>query len=243
MSTLTCTAAGVWDHAVPACVAALSSEGTCSPFSLGVGISVTPSDCGATVPLHRGTSCMFECEPGYFMMGTDLTYCTGVSNLWTATMPQCKSYCLGLPSISGSSLSPMSCGALQVLDGTVCTRQCEMGCVTAAGSTTSTRTCAAGKWTGNDDACMMGCTLQNGTTDSSLVTSGSRLYVTSATCVTDVQPVGSSCMLSCPANYVLVDGTATLKCTSGGHWNGPVAKCIPSYKCPQVSSIGAASVV
>ncbi|XP_078488258.1 sushi, von Willebrand factor type A, EGF and pentraxin domain-containing protein 1 [Ciona intestinalis] len=243
-NTLTCLTSGIWDNAVPSCVANLPSEGTCNPFVLTVGLAVTPPQCSADVVLNRGTLCMFSCLPGYYMtQGTPSAYCTGVTNLWTGTVPQCKPFCLGLPPTPTTYFTPATCGALQVTSGTTCTSTCAQGSVTSAGITTNARTCADdGTWSGMDEPCMVGCTLQGATTDGSLVTNGSKMAISSLSCVSDVQAPGTSCTLTCPANYVLVDGEATMKCMDGGEWDGPMPRCIPAFKCPQVSSLGAEPV-
>uniref|UniRef100_A0A2K6ELG4 p-selectin n=1 Tax=Propithecus coquereli TaxID=379532 RepID=A0A2K6ELG4_PROCO len=207
-----CTASGVWTAQLQCA--------ECQPLEAP---SNGTMDCVSPLAAFAyGSSCKFECQPGYRLRGLDTLRCTG-SGQWTAPLPACEALqCQDLPAPNKAQVNcshPFGAFRYQ----SVCSFTCEEGLFLVGASVL--QCLATGIWSAAPPECQ-GKTIscppllspQNGT-------------------VTCVQPLGdfsykSTCQFICDEGFYL-SGPERLDCTPSGHWTGSPPTC-EAIKCPEL---------
>ncbi|XP_011222409.1 P-selectin isoform X6 [Ailuropoda melanoleuca] len=208
-----CTASGVWTAAAPVC------EAVQCPHLEAPGKGTM--DCVHPLAAFAyGSSCKFECEPGYQVRGWASLRCTG-SGQWTAPSPACEAVqCQDLPAPNNAQVNcshPFGAFRYQ----STCSFSCNEGLHLLGQSVL--RCLATGNWSSPPPACQaITCaplsSPRNGT-------------------MTCVRPLGNSsyrttCRFSCDEGFSL-SGPQILDCTPSGHWTGSPPLC-QAIKCPEV---------
>nr|XP_039315919.1 P-selectin isoform X3 [Saimiri boliviensis boliviensis] len=208
-----CTASGVWTAPPPVCKAMqcqhleAPSEGT--------------MDCVHPLAAFAyGSSCKFECQPGYRVRGLDTLHCIG-SGQWSAPLPTCEAIsCKPLESpVHGS----MDCSSsLRVFQyDTNCSFRCAEGFMLRGADIV--RCDNLGQWTAPAPVCQA---LQC-----------QDLPVQNEAQMNCSHPFGayryqSVCSFTCDEGLLLV-GASVLECLATGNWSSVAPECQAS-KCPEL---------
>ncbi|XP_045653596.1 P-selectin isoform X2 [Ursus americanus] len=208
-----CTASGVWTAAAPVC------EAVQCPRLEAPGKGTM--DCVHPLAAFAyGSSCKFECEPGYQVRGWASLRCTG-SGQWTAPSPACEAVqCQDLPAPNNAQVNcshPFGAFRYQ----STCSFSCNEGLHLLGQS--ALRCLATGNWSSPPPACQA-------------ITCAPLLSPRNGT-VTCVRPLGNSsyrttCRFTCDEGFSL-SGPQILDCTPSGHWTGSPPLC-EANKCPEV---------
>ncbi|XP_045403368.1 P-selectin isoform X3 [Lemur catta] len=214
-SKLDCLASGVWTDEPPQCVAM-----QCQPLEAPNNGTM---DC--VYPLSAfayGSSCKFECQPGYRLRGLDTLRCTG-SGHWTAPLPACEAIScepLERPTHGSMDCSPSS-RAFQ--HNTNCSFRCSEG-FTLRGADVLQCT-DVGWWTAPAPVCQA---LQC-----------QDLPAPNKAKVNCSHPFGafryqSVCSFTCDEGLLLV-GASVLRCLATGSWSAAPPEC-QAISCPPLLS-------
>ncbi|XP_040492126.1 P-selectin isoform X4 [Ursus maritimus] len=208
-----CTASGVWTAAAPVCEAVQCPR-------LGAPGKGTMDCVHPLAAFAYGSSCKFECEPGYQVRGWASLRCTG-SGQWTAPSPACEAVqCQDLPAPNNAQVNcshPFGAFRYQ----STCSFSCNEGLHLLGQSVL--RCLATGNWSSPPPACQA-------------ITCAPLLSPQNGT-VTCVRPLGNSsyrttCRFACDEGFSL-SGPQILDCTPSGHWTGSPPLC-EANKCPEV---------
>ncbi|XP_035953895.1 P-selectin isoform X7 [Halichoerus grypus] len=200
-----CTASGLWTAAAPVC------EAVQCPLLEAPGKG--SMDCVHPLAAFAyGSSCKFECEPGYQVRGWASLRCTG-SGQWTAPSPACEAIACGpLESpVHGSMDCSPSPRAFQ--DNTSCSFRCAEGFRLEGADLVQ---CAdLGRWTAPAPVCQA---LQC-----------HDLPAPNKAQVNCSHPFGafryqSTCSFTCNEGLHLV-GASVLQCLGTGSWSAPPPEC------------------
>ncbi|XP_027468797.1 P-selectin isoform X7 [Zalophus californianus] len=208
-----CTASGVWTAAAPVC------EAVQCPLLEAPGKG--SMDCVHPLAAFAyGSSCKFECAPGYQVRGWASIRCTG-SGQWTAPSPACEALqCHDLPAPNKAQVNcshPFGAFRYQ----STCSFTCNEGLHLVGAS--MLQCLGTGNWSAPPPECQaIACTPllspRNGT-------------------MTCVQPLGNSsyrstCQFACDEGLSL-SGPQILDCTPSGHWTGSPPIC-EAIQCPEL---------
>ncbi|XP_035953893.1 P-selectin isoform X6 [Halichoerus grypus] len=208
-----CTASGLWTAAAPVC------EAVQCPLLEAPGKG--SMDCVHPLAAFAyGSSCKFECEPGYQVRGWASLRCTG-SGQWTAPSPACEALqCHDLPAPNKAQVNcshPFGAFRYQ----STCSFTCNEGLHLVGASVL--QCLGTGSWSAPPPECQaIPCTPLlspwNGTMNC-------------------VQPLGNSgykstCRFACDEGFSL-SGPQILDCTPSGHWTGSPPIC-EAIQCPEL---------
>ncbi|NP_001348402.1 P-selectin [Oryctolagus cuniculus] len=204
-SELECLASGVWTSELPQCEV-VQCEHLETP-SKGTMDCVHPH-----ADFAYGSSCKFECQPGYQVRGLDTLHCNG-SGQWTAPLPTCEAVmCKPLESPDHGSMDcPPSEGAFPY--NANCSFHCAEGFVLRGAEEVQ---CAdSGQWTAPAPVCQA---LQC-----------QDLLPPNKAQVSCSHPFGafryqSVCRFSCDEGSLLV-GASELECLDTGRWSAVPPEC------------------
>ncbi|KAM4860378.1 P-selectin isoform 2-T2 [Thomomys bottae] len=205
-SKLECLASGIWTHnKPPQCLAV-----QCQPLEApGKGTM----DCvHPLASFTYGSSCKFECQPGYRMRGWDTLHCAG-SGQWTAPAPVCEA--IACEPLESPTHGIMECSPSSSMFpyNTNCSFHCTEGFVLRGANVTQ---CAdLGQWTAPVPVCQalrcqdfpvpekaqMNCSHPFGTFE-----------------------YQSVCSFSCAEGSLLV-GASAIHCLATGHWSAAPPQC------------------
>uniref|UniRef100_A0A8C9B154 p-selectin n=1 Tax=Prolemur simus TaxID=1328070 RepID=A0A8C9B154_PROSS len=214
-SKLDCLASGVWTDEPPQCVAM-----QCQPLEAPNNGTM---DC--VYPLSAfayGSSCKFECQPGYRLRGLDTLRCTG-SGHWTAPLPACEAIScepLERPTHGSMDCSPSS---RTFQHNNNCSFHCSEG-FTLRGADVVQCT-DMGQWTAPAPVCQA---LQC-----------QDLPAPNKAQVNCSHPFGafryqSVCSFTCDEGLLLV-GASVLRCLATGSWSAAPPEC-QAISCPPLLS-------
>uniref|UniRef100_A0A2K5ER97 p-selectin n=1 Tax=Aotus nancymaae TaxID=37293 RepID=A0A2K5ER97_AOTNA len=204
-SKLECLATGTWTNKPPQCLAMqcqhleAPSEGT--------------MDCVHPLAAFAyGSSCKFECQPGYRVRGLDMLHCIG-SGQWSAPLPTCEAIsCKALESpVHGSMDCSSSLRAFQY--DTNCSFRCAEGFMLRGADTV--RCDKLGQWTAPAPVCQaLQCR---------------DLPVQNEAQMNCSHPFGafryqSVCSFTCNEGLLLV-GASELECLATGSWSSVAPEC------------------
>ncbi|XP_034866756.1 P-selectin isoform X3 [Mirounga leonina] len=200
-----CTASGLWTAAAPVC------EAVQCPLLEAPGKG--SMDCVHPLAVFAyGSSCKFECEPGYQVRGWASLRCTG-SGQWTAPSPACEAIACGpLESpVHGSMDCSPSSRAFQ--DNTSCSFHCAEGFRLEGADLVQCTD--LGRWTAPAPVCQA---LQC-----------HDLPAPNKAQVNCSHPFGafryqSTCSFTCNEGLHLV-GASVLQCLGSGNWSAPPPEC------------------
>ncbi|XP_045733458.1 P-selectin isoform X6 [Mirounga angustirostris] len=200
-----CTASGLWTAAAPVC------EAVQCPLLEAPGKG--SMDCVHPLAVFAyGSSCKFECEPGYQVRGWASLRCTG-SGQWTAPSPACEAIACGpLESpVHGSMDCSPSSRAFQ--DNTSCSFRCAEGFRLEGADLVQCTD--LGRWTAPAPVCQA---LQC-----------HDLPAPNKAQVNCSHPFGafryqSTCSFTCNEGLHLV-GASVLQCLGSGNWSAPPPEC------------------
>ncbi|XP_040307543.1 P-selectin isoform X10 [Herpailurus yagouaroundi] len=200
-----CTALGVWTASPPGC------EVVRCPLLEAPGKGTM--DCVHPLTAFAyGSSCRFECEPGYQVRGWDNLRCIG-SGQWTAPLPACEAIAcepLESPVHGSTDCSPLS-GPLPY--NTSCSFRCADG-FRLKGADMAQCT-DLGRWTAPAPVCeAIKCPELFAPEQGSLACSDTRREFS----------VGYTCHFSCNKGFKL-EGSNDVECTASGKWTAPPPTC------------------
>ncbi|KAM4655456.1 P-selectin-like isoform 4-T4 [Amazona ochrocephala] len=200
-----CTATGTWTGNAPRCAAI-----TCPVLSA--------SDRGELNCSHVhgdfafGSTCLFSCQMGFALMGTESRECTAMGT-WTGNTPQCKA--ITCPVLSAPDQGKLNCSHLHgdFAFGSMCVFSCQTGFALMG---TESRECTAmGTWTGDSPRCeAITCPELSAPDWGELNCShphGDFAF-------------GSTCAFSCQTGFALM-GLESHKCTATGTWTSETPQC------------------
>ncbi|XP_004464226.2 P-selectin isoform X1 [Dasypus novemcinctus] len=210
-----CTASGGWTAPVPVCKVV-----QCQPLEAP---SKGTMDCVHPLAAFAyGSSCKFECSPGYRVRGLDTLYCSGPGQ-WTAPLPACEVImCDPLESpVHGSmDCSPSSRGFQY---STNCSFYCAEGFMLRGAETAQ---CSdLGRWTMPAPICQaLQCPA---------------LLAPQKVQMKCSHPFGafryqSSCSFTCEEDLLLV-GASVLQCLTTGNWSALLPECLANTCTPLLS--------
>ncbi|XP_045308958.1 P-selectin isoform X10 [Leopardus geoffroyi] len=202
---LQCTASGVWTASPPGC------EVVRCPLLEAPGKGTM--DCVHPLTAFAyGSSCRFECEPGYQVRGWATLRCIG-SGQWTAPLPACEAIAcepLESPVHGSTDCSPLS-GPLPY--NTSCSFHCADG-FRLKGADMAQCT-DLGQWTAPAPVCeAIKCPELFAPEQGSLACSDTRREFS----------VGYTCHFSCNKGFKL-EGSNDVECTASGKWTAPPPTC------------------
>ncbi|XP_041518380.1 P-selectin [Microtus oregoni] len=208
---LECLASGIWTNKPPQCKA-VQCQSLESPVH---------GDMDCIHPLAAfayGSSCKFECHPGYQVKGSDTLHCTG-SGQWTGPLPTCEAIACEPPEspVHGNMDCSPSAGASAY--NSSCTFTCAEG-FELRGSDVI-RCADMGQWTAPAPVCeALQCR---------------EFSIPRKAQVTCSDPFGalkyqSVCSFSCDEGSLLV-GESAIKCLATGQWSGVPPEC-QDVTCP-----------
>ncbi|XP_035301706.1 P-selectin [Cricetulus griseus] len=204
-SKLECLASGSWTSKPPQCKAV-----PCQ--SLETPIHGTMDCMHPLAAFAYGSSCKFECHPGYQVRGSNTLHCTG-SGQWTGPLPTCEAITcepLETPAHGSMDCSP-STGALEY--NSSCTFSCTEGFVLKGNA--ATRCADLGQWTAPAPVCeALQC-------QDFPVPSKARVICSDPFGALKYQSV---CSFSCDEDSLLV-GASAIRCLATGHWSGTPPEC------------------
>ncbi|XP_014638929.1 PREDICTED: P-selectin [Ceratotherium simum simum] len=199
-----CTALGVWTASAPVCKA-VHCQRLEAP-SKGTMDCVHP-----LAAFAYGSSCKFECEPGYQVRGWDTLRCIGHGQ-WTGPLPACEAIeCEPLESpVHGSMDCSSSLTAFQYT--TRCSFHCAEGFMLSGADIVQCT--ELGRWTAPAPVCQA---LQ------------CQHLAPNKAQVNCSHPFGafryrSTCSLTCDEGFLLV-GASELQCLETGNWSSPPPEC------------------
>ncbi|XP_026902210.2 P-selectin isoform X8 [Acinonyx jubatus] len=200
-----CTASGVWTASPPGC------EVVQCPLLEAPGKGTM--DCVHPLTAFAyGSSCRFECEPGYQVRGWANLRCIG-SGQWTAPLPACEAIAcepLESPVHGSTDCSPLS-GPLPY--NTSCSFRCADG-FRLKGADMAQCT-DLGRWTAPAPVCeAIKCPELFAPEQGSLACSDTRREFS----------VGYTCHFSCNKGFKL-EGSNDVECTASGKWTAPPPTC------------------
>ncbi|XP_050014365.1 P-selectin [Alexandromys fortis] len=208
---LECLASGIWTNKPPQCKA-VQCQSLESPVH---------GDMDCMHPLAAfayGSSCKFECHPGYQVKGSDTLHCTG-SGQWTEPLPTCEAIACEPPEspVHGNMDCSPSAGASAY--NSSCTFTCAEG-FELRGSDVI-RCADMGQWTAPAPVCeALQCR---------------EFSIPRKAQVTCSDPFGalkyqSVCSFSCDEGSLLV-GASAISCLATGQWSGVPPEC-QDITCP-----------
>ncbi|XP_053765293.1 P-selectin isoform X10 [Panthera pardus] len=200
-----CTASGVWTASPPGC------EVVRCPLLEAPGKGTM--DCVHPLTAFAyGSSCRFECEPGYQARGWATLHCI-VSGQWTAPLPACEAIAcepLESPVHGSTDCAPLS-GPLPY--NTSCSFRCADG-FRLKGADVAQCT-DLGRWTAPAPVCeAIKCPELFAPEQGSLACSDTRREFS----------VGYTCRFSCNKGFKL-EGSNDVECTASGKWTAPPPTC------------------
>ncbi|XP_060499445.2 P-selectin isoform X13 [Panthera onca] len=200
-----CTASGVWTASPPGC------EVVRCPLLEAPGKGTMDSVHPLTAFAY-GSSCRFECEPGYQARGWATLHCI-VSGQWTAPLPACEAIAcepLESPVHGSTDCAPLS-GPLPY--NTSCSFRCADG-FRLKGADVAQCT-DLGRWTAPAPVCeAVKCPELFAPEQGSLACSDTRREFS----------VGYTCRFSCNKGFKL-EGSNDVECTASGKWTAPPPTC------------------
>uniref|UniRef100_A0A8B9FWM7 p-selectin n=1 Tax=Amazona collaria TaxID=241587 RepID=A0A8B9FWM7_9PSIT len=210
-----CTATGTWTGNASRCAAI-----TCPVLSA--------SDRGELNCSHVhgdfafGSTCLFSCQMGFALMGTESHECTAMGT-WTGNTPQCKA--ITCPVLSAPDQGKLNCSHLHgdFAFGSMCVFFCQTGFALMG---PESRECTAmGTWTGDSPRCeAVACPVLSAPDQGKLNCSHLHGNFT----------FGSICTFSCQTGFTLM-GPESLECTAMGTWSGDSPRC-EAITCPELSA-------
>ncbi|XP_060773317.1 P-selectin isoform X2 [Neoarius graeffei] len=211
---LTCLQTSNWSAQTPTCEVVRCSALNSAPHG----------SMHCTDPLEKfayGSSCQFECDIGFLLMGSNNTYCNLQGN-WTHSLPVCQAQ--QCPLLSSPEKGWMNCFHPHSLFsyGSCCSFRCEDGYL--LGGEVKLNCTTAGTWSYEIPSCnVVQC-------ESLLLAPLSQSDSTPVPFMNCSHPRGnfsfsSDCVFSCPEGYRL-NGSTDLLCTSAGLWTDPLPTCI-----------------
>uniref|UniRef100_A0A8B9FVR8 p-selectin n=1 Tax=Amazona collaria TaxID=241587 RepID=A0A8B9FVR8_9PSIT len=210
-----CTATGTWTGNASRCAAI-----TCPVLSA--------SDRGELNCSHVhgdfafGSTCLFSCQMGFALMGTESHECTAMGT-WTGNTPQCKA--ITCPVLSAPDQGKLNCSHLHgdFAFGSMCVFFCQTGFALMG---PESRECTAmGTWTGDSPRCeAITCPVLSAPDQGKLNCSHLHGNFT----------FGSTCAFSCQTGFALM-GPESRECTAMGTWTGDSPRC-EAITCPELSA-------
>uniref|UniRef100_A0A8B9FSH8 p-selectin n=1 Tax=Amazona collaria TaxID=241587 RepID=A0A8B9FSH8_9PSIT len=210
-----CTATGTWTGNASRCAAI-----TCPVLSA--------SDRGELNCSHVhgdfafGSTCLFSCQMGFALMGTESHECTAMGT-WTGNTPQCKA--ITCPVLSAPDQGKLNCSHLHgdFAFGSMCVFFCQTGFALMG---PESRECTAmGTWTGDSPRCeAITCPVLSAPDQGKLNCSHLHGNFT----------FGSTCAFSCQTGFALM-GPESRECTAMGTWTGDSPRC-EAVACPVLSA-------
>ncbi|XP_002918615.2 P-selectin isoform X3 [Ailuropoda melanoleuca] len=210
-----CTASGVWTAAAPVC------EAVQCPHLEAPGKGTM--DCVHPLAAFAyGSSCKFECEPGYQVRGWASLRCTG-SGQWTAPSPACEAIACG--PLEGPIHGSMDCSpsSRAFQDNTSCSFHCAEGFRLEGADLVQCTD--LGRWTAPAPVCQ--------------AVQCQDLPAPNNAQVNCSHPFGafryqSTCSFSCNEGLHLL-GQSVLRCLATGNWSSPPPAC-QAITCAPLSS-------
>ncbi|TFK04216.1 Complement component receptor 1-like protein [Platysternon megacephalum] len=208
---------GIWSGEPPECkvVRCRNAEVKNGRKQSGFGPSYTYQD-----------AITFGCEPGYFMVGSNVIICQA-NNSWSPPIPTCEKIS---PSVCGTPPFPngkMLPSKLQYVSGDVITLTCDANYVLPDGAKSITIRCEGNNvW----EPPVQTCQLPPSVCSAPAFPNGKMLP-------SEPQYVnGDGITLTCKANYVLPDGakSMTVHCKGNNVWDPPVQTCL--HVCPDLDN-------
>ncbi|VFV32985.1 selectin e [Lynx pardinus] len=206
-----CTSTGEWSAPAPAC-----NVVECDALTNPANGVMDCSQSSGNFPWN--TTCAFECEAGFELMGSQRLQCTS-SGKWDDEKPTCKAVkCDAVRQPQRGSVTCTHSPAGEFTYKSSCAFSCEEG-FKLRGSAQVECT-SQGQWTQEVPSCQaVRC--------SGLAASGKM----NVSC--DGEPAfGAVCAFACPEGWTL-NGSAALTCDATGHWSGTPPTC----EAPTESSI------
>ncbi|XP_049737233.1 P-selectin isoform X5 [Elephas maximus indicus] len=200
-----CVASGVWTAPAPVCKAVQCQF--LEPPSKGT------IDCAHPLAAFAyGSSCKFECRPGYRLRGSDTLRCIGPGQ-WTAPMPACEALqCQDLPAPKKAQVNcshPFGAFRYQ----SACSFTCEEGLLLVGASVL--QCLATGNWSAVPPECKaIRCPQLSPPERGSMDCSEAHGEFT----------VSSTCRFSCGTGFKL-KGSTSVECTTSGKWTAPPPTC------------------
>ncbi|XP_008589969.1 PREDICTED: P-selectin-like, partial [Galeopterus variegatus] len=205
-SELECLASGIWTKKAPQCVAV-----QCQHLEAPGKGSV---DCVHPLAAFAyGSSCKFECQPGYRVKGFDTLHCSR-SGQWTAPLPTCEAIsCEPLESpIHGSVDCSLSSTALQY--NATCSFRCAEGFMLRGADIT--RCTGLGQWTAPVPVCQA-VQCQDLPTPNKVQVNCSHPFGTFR--------FQSVCSFTCNEEGLVLVGARVLQCLATGNWSAIPPEC------------------
>ncbi|XP_030851544.1 E-selectin-like [Strongylocentrotus purpuratus] len=84
MSSLDCLANGTFSDDIPTCQIV-----TCNIPAFPANLTTDNTQCGTEMMIDYNTSCMYECQPGYDIIGNSSVNCQA-SGALSADLPTCE---------------------------------------------------------------------------------------------------------------------------------------------------------
>ncbi|XP_053470464.1 P-selectin isoform X2 [Ictalurus furcatus] len=213
-NTLTCVKTGNWSAETPTCEVVRCSALNSAPHG----------SMHCTDPLEKfaySSTCRFECDIGFLLMGSNYTYCNVQGN-WTHSLPVCQAR--QCPLLASPEKGWMNCSHPHFLFsyGSHCGFGCDIGYVLREESKLDCTT--AGTWSQEIPSCKV---VQCESLLRAPLLQSDSVSVPFMNCSHPRGDFsfGSRCAFSCPEGYRL-NGTTDLMCTSGGFWTGLVPTCL-----------------
>ncbi|KAM9243624.1 E-selectin isoform 2-T2 [Dugong dugon] len=218
-----CTSSGEWSTPTPACNV-VECDALTSPANGAMECSQSPGS------FPWNTTCAFDCEEGFELMGVPSLQCTSSGN-WDNKMPTCKAVTCG--AISQPQNGSVTCSHSPAGEFTFqssCHFTCEQDFKLQGPA--QVECTAQGQWTQQIPTCeALQC---------KVLSNPERGYVNCLPSASGSFQSGSSCEFSCEQGFVL-KGSKRLQCGPTGEWDSDKPSC-EAVKCDAVSPPQSGSV-
>ncbi|XP_046932366.1 E-selectin [Lynx rufus] len=218
-----CTSTGEWSAPAPAC-----NVVECDALTNPANGVMDCSQSSGNFPWN--TTCAFECEAGFELMGSQRLQCTS-SGKWDDEKPTCKAFqckALSRPERGYVSCLPAASGSFQ--KGSSCEFFCEQGFVLKGSK--KLQCGPTGEWDSEEPTCEA--------VKCDAVRQPQRGSVTCTHSPAGEFTYKSSCAFSCEEGFKL-RGSAQVECTSQGQWTQEVPSC-QAVRCSGLAASGKMNV-
>uniref|UniRef100_A0A2R8P230 E-selectin n=1 Tax=Callithrix jacchus TaxID=9483 RepID=A0A2R8P230_CALJA len=222
MEATQCMSSGEWSAPIPACNV-VECDALTNPANGFVDCFPSPGS------FPWNTTCAFDCEEGFELMGAQSLQCTSSGN-WDNEKPKCKAVtCRAIPEPQNGSVTCSHSPAGEFTFNSSCNFTCEEGFMLQGSAQVECST--QGTWTPQIPVCeVVKC--------SSLAVPGKINMSCSG------EPVfGTVCKFACPEGWML-NGSAALTCGATGHWSGllPICEAPAESHIPLAAGLSAAGI-
>uniref|UniRef100_A0A2K6AHR2 L-selectin n=1 Tax=Mandrillus leucophaeus TaxID=9568 RepID=A0A2K6AHR2_MANLE len=222
VETTQCMSSGEWSAPVPACKV-VECDAVTNPANGFVECFQNPGS------FPWNTTCTFDCEEGFELMGAQSLQCTSSGN-WDNEKPTCKAVtCRAIRQPQNGSVRCSHSPAGEFTFKSSCNFTCEEGFMLQGAAQVECTT--QGQWTQQVPVC-------------EVVKCSSLAVLEKINMSCSGEPVfGTVCNFACPEGWRL-NGSAAMTCGATGHWSGmlPTCEAPTESNTPLVAGLSAAGL-